>query len=403
MCVLLAYEAPADSMIVRLSGAFSTDDTVEIYVLFHELITEAFKNNYASGNIWQNYLTHFILTNENFFSLSCERRDAPEGSLKDIALHDFEAFMRLFELDNEHMRCIENFVADEKQTSPVCEISKAIAEASSPKKIYDIVTNWYKRHGTGEFALKKAFRFNGGKLAGIENEDVGEARLSDIVGNEEQKRELRLNTEAFISGKPANNVLLYGDGGTGKSTSVKALLNEYFDEGLRVIELNRHQFRDIQSIIEAVKRRNYKFIIFIDDLSFEADESEYKYLKAVIEGGIVEKPDNVLIYATSNRRHLVRENWKDREDMEHNGEIHRSDTVEEKLSLASRFGILLNFSKPDRGEYHEIVRVLADRAGLKVPEAELIGGADRWEIRHGGKTGRTARQYIDYLSGKNPR
>ena len=400
MCVLLAYEAPADSMIVRLSTAFSSDDTLEIHILFHELITEAFRNNYASGNIWQNYLTHFILSNENFFSLACERRDPPQGSLKDIAIHDFEVFMRLFALDNEHLRYIDNFREDTPQNSPVCEISKAIAESRSARKIFDIVTNWYRLHGVGYFSTRKAFRYDGRKFVALNNANVGSVVLSDLVGYEAQKSELRANTEAFISGRPANNVLLYGDGGTGKSTSVKAILNEYFAQGLRVIEIFKHQMKDIQAIITKLRRRNYKFILFIDDLSFEEHEVEYKYLKAVIEGGIESRPDNVLIYATSNRRHIVREVWKDRDDMEHNGDIHRSDTVEEKLSLASRFGIAINYSSPMRKTYHEIVRSLAEKSGLAVDDGELIAGADRWEIRHGGMTGRAARQYVDYLLGR---
>ena len=399
MCVLLAYDAPADSMIVRLSTAFSSDDTLEIYILFHELINDAFKDNYASGNVWQNYLTHFILSNENFFTLSCERREAPQGSLREIALHDFEAFMRLFALDNEYIHYIDNFIGDDRQNSPVCEISKAIAECHSSKKIYDIVTSWYKNHGVGYFAMRKAFRYDGKNFVPLLNENVGDVSLDDLVGYEAQKAELRANTEAFISGRPANNVLLYGDGGTGKSTSVKALLNEYFADGLRVIEVYKHQFRDIQSITDRLRRRNYKFILFIDDLSFEENESDYKYLKAIIEGGIEMRPENVLIYATSNRRHIVREVWKDRDDMEHNGDIHRSDTVEEKLSLSSRFGIALNYSSPRRETYHEIVRTLAGNAGLAVDD-ELIAGADRWEIRHGGMTGRAARQYVDYLLGR---
>ncbi len=400
MCVLLAYEAPADSMIVRLSTAFSSDDVLEIHILFHELITDAFANGYASGNIWQNYLTHFILTNENFFSLACERNEPPQGSLRDIALHDFEVFMRLFSLDNEHMHYIDNFTEDSDGNSVVCEISKAIAESHDTRKIYDIVTNYYRRHGTGIFAEHKAFRYDGEKIQPLRNGNVGDVRLDDLVGYEVQKSELRANTEAFISGRPANNVLLYGDGGTGKSTSIKALLNEYFDEGLRVIEVYKHQFRDILKITERLRRRNYKFILFIDDLSFEENESEYKYLKAVIEGGIETRPENVLIYATSNRRHIVREIWKDRDDMEHNGDIHRSDTVEEKLSLASRFGIALNYSSPQRKMYHEIVKTLALKSGLEIEEGELISGADRWEIRHGGMTGRAARQYVDYLLGR---
>ncbi len=400
MCVLLAYEAPADSMIVKLSTAFSNDDVLEIHILFHELITDAYVNNYASGNIWQNYLTHFILSNENFFSLACERREPPQGSLKDIALHDFEVFMRLFSLDNEHLHYIDNFIGDERQNSPVCEISKAIAESHSSQKIFDIVTNWYKRHGVGYFSTRKAFRYDGGKFAALANSDVGDVRLDDLVGYEAQKAELRANTEAFISGRPANNVLLYGDGGTGKSTSVKAILNEYFADGLRVIEIYKHQFRDILKITEALRKRNYKFILFIDDLSFEEHEIEYKYLKAIIEGGIETRPENILIYATSNRRHIIRETWKDRDDMEHNGDIHRSDTVEEKLSLASRFGIAINFSSPQRKMYHKIVKSLAEKSGIVIDDAELISGSDRWEIRHGGMTGRAARQYVDYLLGR---
>ncbi len=396
MCVLLAYEAPADSLIVKLSTAFSRNDSLEIHILFHELISAAYKNHYASGNLWQNYLTHFILSNENFFSLACERNSPPDGSLKDVALHDFEAFMRLFGLYNEHMHYISDFHST-GQCTQVCEISKAIAECTSAEKIYDIVTNFYRRHGIGKLAFHRAFRFDGQELLPVEH--VGNMRLSDIVGYDAQKAELTANTEAFVSGRPANNVLLYGDGGTGKSTSVKALLNEYAARGLRVIEIYKHQFRDILKLTEMLRDRNYKFILFIDDLSFEEGEVEYKYLKAVIEGGIETRPDNILIYATSNRRHIVREIWKDRDDMEHQGDIHRSDTVEEKLSLASRFGIAINYSSPDRRMYHEIVKSLAENAGLAADE-ELMAGADRWEIRHGGKTGRAARQYIDYLLGR---
>lgn len=396
MCVLLAYEAPVDSLIVRLSTAFSSNDPLEIHILFHELISLACSNHYASGNLWHNYLTHFILSNENFFSLACEGKSPPEGSLKDVALHDFEAFLRLYGLQNEHMHYINNFTGY-SCNSDICELSKAIAEAGSALKIYDIVTNFYRRHGTGKFAFHNAFRVDGGELIPVEH--VGNVRLSDIVGYEPQKRELVANTEAFINGKPANNVLLYGDGGTGKSTSIKAVLNEYADKGLRVIEVFKHQFREILQLSEMLRDRNYKFIVFIDDLSFEEGETDYKFLKAIIEGGIETRPDNILIYATSNRRHLVRESWKDRDDMEHNGDIHRSDTVEEKLSLAARFGIAINYSSPRREEYHAIVKALAEKAGLSVND-DLLSLADRWEIRHGGLSGRAARQFVDYLHGR---
>ena len=227
--------------------------------------------------------------------------------------------------------------------------------------------------------------------------NIDRVMLSDLLGYETQKQELRRNTEAFLDGLPANNVLLYGDAGTGKSTSVKSLINEYYDRGLRIIEIYKHQFRDLSAVLGQIKNRNYRFIIFIDDLSFEENEVEYKFLKAVIEGGVETRPDNVLIYATSNRRHLIRETWNDRSDMEHKGDVHRSDTMEEKLSLASRFGVAINFSAPTPKEYQQIVLALAKREGVDMDEREMLIQANAWEIRHGGFSGRTAQQFVHYL------
>ena len=225
--------------------------------------------------------------------------------------------------------------------------------------------------------------------------------LSDMVGYELQKKQLVENTESFLRGKRANNVLLYGDAGTGKSSSVKALINEYYDSGLRMIEIYKHQFRDLSEIIATVKNRNYRFIIFIDDLSFEENELEYKFLKAVIEGGVETRPDNILIYATSNRRHLIKETWTDRNDMEFSDDMHRSDTMEEKLSLAARFGVTINFNAPNRKLYHDIVKAIAERQlTVKMSEEELLAAANRWELRHGGISGRTAQQFINFLEGK---
>ena len=221
--------------------------------------------------------------------------------------------------------------------------------------------------------------------------------LDDLLGYDKQKAELRRNPEAFLNGKKANNVLLYGDAGTGKSTSVKALINEYYDQGLRMIEIYKHQFRDLSAVIAAVKNRNYRFMIFIDDLSFEEHEVEYKFLKAVIEGGVETRPDNVLIYATSNRRNLVRDTWNDRSDMEHHGDIHRSDTVEEKTSLSARFGVKINYNVPTQKEYHAIVLSLARRRGITMEEKKLLDMANTWERRHRGFSGRVAQQFVDYL------
>lgn len=255
------------------------------------------------------------------------------------------------------------------------------------------------------FGLNKAFRIRhldrGVEFCPINNTDT--VMLSDLVGYELQKKKLRENTEAFVQGRKANNVLLFGDSGTGKSTSIKAILNEYYEQGLRMIEIYKHQFQDLSNIIAHIKNRNYRFIIFMDDLSFEEFEVEYKFLKAVIEGGVETKPDNVLIYATSNRRHLIKETWSDRDDLEHGngGELHRSDTMQEKLSLVNRFGVTISYSRPSQKEYFEIVQELAKRyPDIKMSPEELCAEANKWELSHGGISGRTAQQFINYLMGK---
>jgi hypothetical protein len=266
-----------------------------------------------------------------------------------------------------------------------------------------MITDFYKAYGIGKFGLNKAFRVKhdaqGVALEEITNTD--EVRLSDLIGYEIQKKKLIDNTEAFVEGRKANNVLLFGDSGTGKSTSIKAILNEYYDRGLRIIEIFKHQFEDLSTVIAMIKNRNYRFIIYMDDLSFEEFEIEYKYLKAVIEGGMETRPDNVLIYATSNRRHLIKENWNDRNDVEHRGDIHHSDTMEEKLSLVNRFGVTINYSKPTQKEYFHIVINLAKRyPQITLTEEELKLEANKWELSHGGISGRTAQQFINYLAGQ---
>ena len=228
--------------------------------------------------------------------------------------------------------------------------------------------------------------------------NIAHVHLDDLVGYEIAKKKLIDNTEAFVSGRKANNCLLFGDAGTGKSSSIKGILNQYYERGLRDIEIYKHQFQELNDVIAQIKNRNYKFIIYMDDLSFEDFEIEYKYLKAVIEGGLEKKPDNVLIYATSNRRHLVREKFSDKEDRR--DDLHSSDTVQEKLSLVNRFGVQIFFCAPDKKEFQNIVRVLAEKNGVALPEEELLLEANKWELSHGGLSGRTAQQFIDYLLGQ---
>ena len=252
------------------------------------------------------------------------------------------------------------------------------------------------------FGLNKAFRIREkaeGAIEFLPINNMDKVMLDDLIGYELQKKKLVDNTKAFVEGRKANNVLLFGDSGTGKSTSVKAIVNAFYAQGLRMIEIYKHQFKDLSNVIAQIKNRNYKFVIYMDDLSFEEFEVEYKFLKAVIEGGVETKPDNILIYATSNRRHLIKETWSDRNDIEVDNGMHRSDTMEEKLSLVNRFGVTINFSKPSQKEYFHIVLALAHKQGIAMSDEELKAEANKWELSHGGISGRTAQQFVNYLDG----
>ena len=371
------------------------------------------------GNLWQNYLAYLIAMTETPFGLVCEKRGAAEGSVNTFAKADFEIFRQLFhydfsvveqELEIDCFSVITDYrsVAKEEKyynksvSDKVKELSKNIAGATDKEEIFNVVTAFYQAYGVGLFGLNKAFRLQevNGEHSLVPITNTEEVHLDDLIGYDNQKAKLIENTKAFVEGRKANNVLLYGDAGTGKSTSVKAILNEYYKDGLRMIEIYKHQFSELAGLISKIKNRNYKFIIYMDDLSFEEFEIEYKYLKAVIEGGLEIKPDNVLIYATSNRRHLIRETWSDRSDMSKD-ELHRSDTMQEKLSLVARFGISIYFMSPNQKEFFSIVKGLAEKyPEITLTEEELLLKANAWEISHGGKSGRTAQQFITYLLSK---
>ena len=426
--LLLYSNLGEDSILLRLSEIFFDWEQQKceksalirrIYVEIKRILDMATTYGFNT-NLWHNYLTFVLITNENSFSLTCERVGASEGSVNHFARADFRIFKNLFDFDFgpierdlgiDCFSVLSNYRAIPKKaqmyyrnvSEKVRALSAAIEGAKDEDEIFDLVTAHYRDCGVGMFGLNRAFRIRPAENGGVEFcaiNNIDSVVLDDLIGYEYQKKELRENTEAFVSGRSCNNMLLYGDAGTGKSTSVKAILNEYCDRGLRMIEIYKHQFGLLSEVIARVKNRNYRFMIFIDDLSFEEHEVEYKFLKAVIEGGVETKPDNVLICATSNRRHLIQETWKDRNDMEFNGDVHRSDTMEEKLSLAARFGCAINYNNPDRKQYHDIVKGIASRCGdLGLTEEQLLLEANKWEIRHGGVSGRTAQQFINYLAG----
>lgn len=369
------------------------------------------------GNLWQNYLTFYLIMNENPFSMTCEKVGASEGSVNLLVQNDLQIFMDLFHYDFTDIEqtlgidCFtriteykaiskKDLMYNKNVSEKVQALSKKLDAAKDKEAFFCVLTTFYKDYGVGMFGLNKAFRIQelpegGITFRAINNMDT--VTLDDLVGYEIQKQKLIANTQAFVQGKKANNCLLFGDSGTGKSTSIKAIVNQYYDDGLRMIEIYKHQFQYLSYIISEIKNRNYRFIIYMDDLSFEEFEIEYKFLKAVIEGGVETKPDNILIYATSNRRHLIKETWKDRNDMDTSSDKHHSDTVEEKLSLVNRFGVTISFSKPSQKEYYNIVVELARKRGITMAEEMLCQEANKWELSHGGISGRTAEQFVTYL------
>lgn len=367
-----------------------------------------------NGNLWQDYLAYNLANDENSYSLSCERRGRTEGSINKAALLDMAVYRELFNTDLSGtdakygtflsmLTGFENNNEGEKYYNKrirnrIIKLAEELSGAVDDNTFLNTVCDFYKDAGVGCIGLFKAFR------VGHDDNDrpvitpvisVEHKYLKDLIGYDIQKKKITDNTEAFLAGSKANNVLLFGDSGTGKSSCIKAILNEYYDDGLRMIEIYKHQFKDLSAIINQVKDRNYKFIIYMDDLSFEEFEIEYKFLKAVIEGGLEKRPDNVLIYATSNRRHLVREKYSDKE--ERDDDLHTRDTVAEKLSLSARFGVSVYFGSPDKKLFNEIVKGLAQKNDIKVDENTLLMEANKWELSHGGLSGRTAEQFISYM------
>lgn len=425
---LLIYgDMPKDSILMELSqvtkkieqGNYSKDELITaVYKQVKRLLIVATDYGF-DHNLWHNYLTFLLITDENPFSITCEKIGANEGSVNTFAKNDFAAFLELFqydfgklekELGIDCFRLLSNYKAigkpelmyNKNVSEKVQTLSRKLEQCKDADSFFVCVTEFYRAYGVGMFGLNKAFRIaseENSKVRFLPINNMDKVMLSDLIGYEIQKKKLVDNTKAFVEGRKANNVLLFGDSGTGKSTSIKAIVNEFYDQGLRMIEIYKHQFKDLSNVIASIKNRNYKFIIYMDDLSFEEFEIEYKFLKAVIEGGVETKPENILIYATSNRRHLIKETWNDRGDVEQDNGMHRSDTMQEKLSLVNRFGVTINFSKPSQKEYFGIVIELARKAGITIPDEELCAEANKWELSHGGISGRTAQQFINYVLG----
>lgn len=379
------------------------------YSIWYDILrnTTKFIPNYDP---WRNYILNLIIEDENVFSLACERANPqPDSVVWSLAVHDLIILRELYNLDwqvvaqrigsdiswftgNWRLQSAEHPLT-KMRNSMMARVHQLFIDGSDITMAVEELAEFYLTIGCGSIGEYAAFSWNQG-LQGIDNPDPIE--LDDLVGYEEQKKILVGNTEAFVKGNTANNVLLYGEKGTGKSSSVKALLNRYAASGLRMLELAKSDLGSLNSIIQTIRKRGFRFIIFIDDLSFEDFETEYKHVKASIEGSLEAPPDNVLFYVTSNRRHLVKETWRDRQSLDE--EVHVSDSHQEKLSLADRFGITIRYPAPSQGQYLRIVQQLAQRSNLELPADELKRKAIEWEMKYHGRSGRTAQQFITYLS-----
>ena len=380
--------------------------------LYKSLMASSGENPYAllefaerygiKGNLIKAKIAWLIMMDENPFSLSAER-NADKGTAEEFAKKDIAEFFDLFFSKSD--KHFENYIptklnisGEEKRIGElISDFTSSLSEATNQEEFFSQVKNFYIKYGVGNFGVHKAFyMLDSGELAPVSQ--IRDVSFEDIIGYKLQKEKLIANTYAFAEGKGANNVLLYGDSGTGKSTGIKAVLNMFYDKGVRMIQVSKHQFCHLSTLTENLKRRNYRFIIYMDDLSFEDFEVEYKYLKASIEGGLEEKPENVLIYATSNRRHLIKETFSEREGGD---DIHRKESIEEKISLSDRFGLSIFYPRPAQKEYFDIVLRLAERENINMPEDRLIAEARQWGLSHSGYSGRTATQFINHLKTKN--
>ncbi len=380
--IVIFRETGKDNVISDLMYLLSADtDNTEKFI---EYYCDFISSLYETGNTdISRYILKVILENDNFYIRKSAKGEMIPHEMTECLINELQFFQELSELTPDDFR--ENLDYDdylpEWTNSPV-----------------DIVGSYLERlklvhrYGYGKYAQYTMFTMNGGEIVPVKYPD--RQKLSELFGYERERQAVIDNTFALIDGKKAQNVLLYGDAGTGKSSTVKAVVNEFSGRGLRLVEITKEQLKNIPVIIDELSENPLKFIIFIDDLSFTSGEDCFGALKAVLEGSVSARSDNIAIYATSNRRHLIKESFSDREG----DDIHRNDTMQEMLSLSARFGLRVNFSRPDKKNYTAIAIELAKVHGINLPDDEIILKAEQFAISSGnGRSPRTARQFINQL------
>ncbi|KUO51248.1 MAG: hypothetical protein APF76_17345 [Desulfitibacter sp. BRH_c19] len=390
------------------------------YKLVNSLLVESEEAIYPVGSLWQNYILEQILISDNIFTRQAESQEEISSLIGTVVNEDLRQLKTLYSIDwqkveenvfggplEQSIFKIEGTMSRSQRVFPkIYQQEKHLLKKTLHKNhewenlLSDIIL-FFKKWGTGEIAQYWVFKYNGEYLEGISKPDP--IRLKELLGWDSQRNQIIDNTQQFVNGHTANNTLLYGDRGTGKSSTVKGLIYEFGEKGLRLIDVSLNGLVKLPNLLRKLSEKPQRFIIFIDDLSFEEYETQYKELKAVLEGGVEVQPDNVLIYATSNRRHLVKEKFSDK-DMNYysteNEEVRGQDSLQEKLSLSDRFGMTIYFTSPAQKEYLEIVRFLAKQRGIEMEERLLDRMALQWELMQNSRSGRTAKQFIDHLAGR---
>lgn len=339
---------------------------------------------YQSHTNLTEYVLSIVLENENFYIVRAAKGIAQNEMLNECLENELKTLQKLSQIKPEELQADLSC----NTALPKWETSEIDFSAAYRERLNNL-----SKFGYGHYAKSPMFQVRNGKTVSVKYPDT--IRLSDLSGYEYERQAVVDNTLALLAGKPAQNVLLYGDAGTGKSSTVKAIVNEYADQGLRLIQLSKDQIHEIPNIVESVMENPLKFILFLDDLSFSSDDDSFNALKASLEGSVSAHAENLVIYATSNRRHFVRERFSDRDG----DDIHRNDTIEENFSLVARFGLRVNFGKPNKNDYLHIVKALAGQSGIELSDDKLYAQAEAFAIGNGGRSPRTARQFIRQLCG----
>lgn len=362
----------------RLLESLEDNDTLKQLKAYSDFVS----NLYRHHNDLSSYILTLILEDENIYMIRTAHRLEISQKMKECLFSELESLQMIAEMTSSQVKkeiAYDGFLPDWDNTY-----------YDFKKEYLNRIDN-IERYGYGIYAKYYMFIVKDSHIVPVKYPD--EIKLSQLIGYEKQRQLVIDNTLALINGKPASNVLLSGDAGTGKSSSVKAIANEFRDNGLRIIEIRKDQLREIPEIIDGLSKNPLKFILFIDDLSFAKDDDNFGALKAILEGSVSARANNIVIYATSNRRHLVKESFADRDG----DDVHRNDTVQELISLSERFGLRITFSKPNKYEYLEIVKGLAKLNSLDMSEEELEKEAERFAVGRSGRSARAAKQFIDKM------